>query len=224
MTSKPLLVFDLDGTLAETAGDLMATLNFLLDQEGLPPIPMEEARFLLGAGARALITRGFAAGNRTVEPGTLERLFGAFLAHYEANICVHSHLFPGVVAALDKFEAAGWDFAVCTNKIEHPSILLLNALGVAKRFKAICGQNTFHVCKHHADALLLTIDRAGGVPERSVMVGDSNTDILAAKNAKIPVVAVDFGYTDKPVASLGPDVVISHFDGLWDAVAALNIR
>jgi phosphoglycolate phosphatase len=210
----PLLVFDLDGTLAETAGDLCATLNVILDREGLPPVALADARKMVGAG-------------QTIEDTRLERLFGEYLAYYEAHIADESHLFDGVVAALDRFEAAGFAFAVCTNKVEQPSVRLLSALGIHDRFKAICGQDTFkdkgaNIAKPDPRFLFNTIAQAGGVPSRSVMVGDSRTDIDTAKAAAIPVVAVDFGYTDQPVSTFAPDIVIGHFDELWDAVAHIE--
>lgn len=224
MSTPPLLVFDLDGTLAETAGDLIGTLNVILAREGVAPLPLGEARFMLGAGARALIQRGMAAVGRSVAPDRLEDMFRDFIAHYEAHIAEASHLFPGVEAALDRFEQAGWGFAVCTNKMEHASVKLLTALGVADRFRAICGQDTFAVCKPHAEALTGTIAKAGGLPGRAVMIGDSRTDIDTARNAGVPVVAVDFGYTDRHVSVFSPDRVISHFDELWEAVEGLILR
>ena len=217
----PLVVFDLDGTLAETAGDLMGALNHVLSLDGLPPLPVEQARSLLGAGGRALIRRGFTAAGRPLDEDRLEDLFRLFLAFYEAHIADHSHLYPGVVEALDRLEARGYAFAVCTNKMEAAAKRLLAALGVADRFRAICGQDTFAVFKPQAGALLGTIARAGGDPARCVMVGDSHTDIDTAKAARVPCVAVDFGYTDRPVGEFGPDRVISHFDALADAVAEL---
>jgi phosphoglycolate phosphatase len=216
---SPLIVFDLDGTLAETAADLVATLNFILAREGLPTVSTQDARKMVGMGARKLISRGFEAGGASLDDARLELLFRDFLDHYEEHVAVHSHLYEGVERALDRFEAAGFSFAVCTNKIEAPSVKLLQALGVAQRFRAICGQDTFAWWKPDPRALLSTIDRAGGDPRACVMVGDSRTDIDTAKAAKIPVVAVDFGYTDIHVSQLGPDKVISHFDQLWEAVA-----
>lgn len=224
MTTRPLLVFDLDGTLAETAGDLIGTLNVILAREGVAPLPLAEARFMLGAGARALIQRGLAAVGRSVSSERLEEMFRDFLVHYEGRIAQESHLFPGVEAALDRFEAAGWDFAVCTNKMEHASVKLLTALGAASRFKAICGQDTFVLCKPHKEALIGTINAARGDIGRAIMVGDSRTDIDTARNAGVPVVAVDFGYTDRHVSEFAPDRVISHFDQLWSAVDGLLAR
>ena len=223
----PMLVFDLDGTLAETAGDLTNTLNVILEREGLAPVSLEEARQMVGAGARALIQRGFAAEGRSIESAKLDQLFADFLAHYEAHIADVSHLYDGVVTALDRFEAAGFSFAVCTNKVEVPSKKLLKALKIDNRFKAICGQDTFkdngrNIAKPDPRMLFMTIDMAGGQPANTIMVGDSRTDIDTAKAAGIPVVAVDFGYTDQHVSKFAPDIVISHFDQLWDAVSKIE--
>ncbi len=218
---SPLVVFDLDGTLAETAGDLMGALNHVLSGDGLPPLPVERARSLLGAGGRALIRRGFASAGRPLDEDRLEDLFGRFLAFYEEHIADHSHLYPGVVEALDRLEAEGFAFAVCTNKMEGTAKRLLDVLGVAGRFRAICGQDTFAVSKPQAGALLGTIDLARGDPARCVMVGDSRTDIDTAKAARVPCVAVDFGYTDRPISEFGPDRVIGHFDALAEAVSSL---
>jgi phosphoglycolate phosphatase len=223
MNSPPLLVFDLDGTLIDTAGDLVGTLNHILADEQIPPLPLATARPMLGAGARALIERGLSAAGRSVSPARVDAMFLAFLARYEAHIADESRAFPGVEAALDRFEAAGWGFAVCTNKFEHPSIRLLSELRLAGRFRAICGQNTFAFCKPDPRALLSTIERAGGDLQRAIMVGDSMTDIFTAQAARVPVIAVDFGYTDRHVSEFAPDRVISHFDELWDAVESLVV-
>ncbi|ACK49100.1 HAD-superfamily hydrolase, subfamily IA, variant 1 [Methylocella silvestris BL2] len=218
----PLLVFDLDGTLADTAADLVSTLNAILTQEGLAAVSFKDARAMVGAGAKALLQRGLKANDVVVEEERLDQLFADYLDHYEAHIADESVLYPGVTAALDRFEAAGWNFAVCTNKFEAPSRLLLTALGIADRFKAICGKDTFAVSKPEGDALLQTIAKAGGDPRRAIMVGDSKTDIDTAHNAKVPVVAVTFGYTDLPVETFEPDRIIGHFDALWDAVEEIS--
>ena len=217
----PVVVFDLDGTLAETAGDLIATLNAVLAREGLPPVDADEARGMIGAGARALIERGFAAGGAELLPDRLDALYAVFLAHYAAHLSDASHLFPGVAAALDRLSAAGYRLAVCTNKVEAHSVALLAALGVAERFAAICGRDTFPYAKPDPRHLTLTIARAGGDPARAVMVGDSRTDVAAARAAGVPVVAVPFGYTDVPVEALDPDLVVAHYDDLFAAVERL---
>lgn len=220
-TDPRLVIFDLDGTLAETAGDLMGALNAVLAGDGIPPLPIDQARSLLGAGGRALIERGFAVSGRSVDVERREHLFRDFLTHYEAHIADHSVLFPGVTEALDDLEAAGCSFAICTNKMERASRKLLVALQADQRFKAICGQDTFEFHKPDARTLPAVVAAAGGSPDRTVMIGDSVTDIAAARNAGIPVIAVDFGYTDKPVTELGPDIVISHFRELPEAVRRL---
>ena len=217
----PTIVYDLDGTLADTAGDLMGALNFVLQREGLAPLPVENARSMLGAGGRALIERGFAASGRELSPETLEVLFGDFLAHYNVHIAVHTRLYPGVLEALDAFAAAGWRQAICTNKMEASAKMLIERLGVADRFAFICGQDTFGVGKPDPKPLVGTVEAAGGAVGRAIMIGDSATDIKTARAAGLPVICVDFGYTDVPVTELGPDRVISHFDELSAAVAEM---
>ena len=215
----PIAVFDLDGTLADTAPDLVATLNVILGREGLPGLPLTEARTMIGHGARALIERGLEAAGREVTPDRLDELYRAFLAHYADNLCVETRLFPGVVEALDRLEAEGFCLAVCTNKIEAHSVRLLKALGIASRFAAICGRDTFPYIKPDPRHLTLTILKAGASPSNAVMIGDSRTDIVTAQAAGVPAVAVTFGYTDVPVHGLKPDRVIDHFDELSRAVA-----
>jgi phosphoglycolate phosphatase len=215
----PLVVFDLDGTLADTAPDLTATLNVILRGEGLPAVPLAEARQMIGHGARVMLERGIEAAGLEVTPDRLDELYQRFLVHYADHLCVESELFPGVVEALDRLEEQGFRFAVCTNKVEAHSAKLLEALGIAHRFAAICGRDTFPYVKPDPRHLTLTIAKAGGSVDETVMIGDSRTDIVTAQAAGVPVVAVPFGYTDVPVQSLAPDLIIDHFDALPAAVA-----
>lgn len=219
---QPTLVFDLDGTLAETAPDLIDALNHVLAGDDIAPVPVAAARSLLGAGGRALIERGYAGAGRALTKERLDDLFVKFLAFYNDHIADKTTLFPGVVASLDAFAAEGWALAVCTNKIEHSSKLLLDKLGVLDRFAFVCGQDTFGIAKPDPKPLIETIARSQGALDRAIMVGDSVTDIRTARAAGVPVVAVDFGYTDVPVSELGPDRVISHFDALAEAIASLT--
>ena len=221
--TAPTIVYDLDGTLADTAEDLVATLNWLLAREGLAPLKVESAGSLVGAGARALIERGFAASGRRLEAQETEALFADYLKRYNAHIVDRTRLYPGVDKALHAFERLGWRQAVCTNKIEGSAKLLIAKLGIAERFAFVCGQDTFGVGKPNAKPLLETIVATGGAKERAIMVGDSGTDIKTARAAGVPVIAVDFGYADVPVADLGPDRVISHFDELLEACDALLV-
>lgn len=215
------IVFDLDGTLIDTAPDLVDTLNVVFAREGLPPVPYETARNLIGGGARMMIARGIEAEGRTVAPAELERLFQDFLAYYSEHIADRSQPFPGLADALDAMAANGWRFAVCTNKLEYLSVLLLKQLGLAHRFAAICGQDTFGVQKPDPEVLRRTIAAAGGILRNAIMIGDSLTDIRTARAAGIPVIAVDFGYTDRPVSEFGPDRIISRFTELPSAAAEL---
>jgi phosphoglycolate phosphatase len=216
---RGMVVFDLDGTLAETAPDIMATLNRILVKEGLAALPLEKARELVGAGARALIDRGFKASGAPLSPEKLDLLFQDFLVDYIENIHHATYLYPGVEAALDALEAQGYAFAVCTNKPEPHSVKLIESLGIAKRFRFIAGRETFPFNKPDPRHLTETIRLAGGNAGRAIMVGDSKTDVDTARAARIPVIGFTFGYTDVPMASLKPDIVLDHFDGLVEAVA-----
>jgi phosphoglycolate phosphatase len=215
------LVFDLDGTLVDTAPDLVDTLNVVFAREGLPPIPYEQARTMIGGGARRMLERGLAAEGRAFAGADIDRLFDDFIAYYAAHVADRSRPFPGLEAALDALAADGARLAICTNKLEWLSVKLLEALALAPRFAVICGQDTFGIQKPNPDVLRRTIAAAGGSLERAVMIGDSANDIDTARAAGIPVIAVDFGYTEVPVTQLEPDRVISHFDALPAAVAEL---
>ena len=213
------IIFDLDGTLVDTAPDLIDALNTILGREGLPAIPHDKARALIGHGARHMLERGLAVAGQ--HAGDIDRMFGEFIAYYSEHMADRSRPFPGVEAALDILAGRGCKFAVCTNKLEWLSVRLLKSLGLAGRFAAICGGDTFGVQKPHPGALLGALRRAGGSLDRAVMVGDSQTDIATARAAQIPVVAVDFGYTEVPVNELGPDKIISHYNHLPDTIAVL---
>jgi len=219
--SAPTVIFDLDGTLVDTAPDLVATLNVVLGRAGLSALPFAAARNMVGGGARALIERGLAAEGRSLEAGELDRLYREFIAHYTAHIADRSRPFPGVEAALSELARRGCRLAVCTNKLEGLSIKLLDAFGLTARFAAICGADTFAVAKPNPAILHGTVARAGGELARAVMVGDSATDIAVARAAGIAVIAVDFGYSDTPVAEVGPDRVVASFAAVPEAVFAL---
>jgi phosphoglycolate phosphatase len=221
LETPPLIVFDLDGTLVDSAPDLIDALNVVLGREGLGPLPVSIARKFVGRGGRALIRQGFAASGREISDSRLEAVFAAFLAHYERHLTDKTVLYDGVDAALDALAIAGHRFAVCTNKFERAARLLLRQLGCAERFAAIAGQDTFPVSKPNGGALRLTIEKAGGDPARAIMVGDTATDVATARDACLPVVVVDFGYGAEPAAALKADKIIGHFNELPDAVQAL---
>jgi phosphoglycolate phosphatase len=216
------IVFDLDGTLIDTAPDLIDTLNFTLTRHGLPTVPYEEARPLIGGGARGMIEKALILERRSAASADVDALYAPFVAHYAEHIADRSQPFPGLEAALDELAHAGHRLAVCTNKLEWLSKRLLDTMRLSGRFAAICGQDTFAVQKPDPRIFRSTVLQAGGNPERAIMVGDSITDIRTARAANVPVVAVDFGYTEVPVATLNPDRLISSFAELGAAIAALE--
>lgn len=218
----PLAIFDLDGTLIDTAPDLVETLNIVLAAEDFAPVALEDARSMIGGGARAMIARALELQRADVSEALRERMFDAFMHRYAAHIADRSRPFPGLTEALDRLEHDGFRLAICTNKLERLSRRLLDVLGLSERFAVICGQDTFGVKKPDPAVLHATIAAAGTTAGRAVMIGDSDTDIRAARAAGIPVIAVDFGYTEIPVAALGPDLVISHFSALYDAVKRIG--
>ncbi|MFZ5690728.1 MAG: phosphoglycolate phosphatase [Pseudomonadota bacterium] len=218
---SPIVVFDLDGTLIDTAPDLIQTLNAILATEDIPALPYETARPMIGAGIRPLLERALAERGRFLGKAAMDALFERYLSQYGDHIADRSRPYPGLESALDRLSAHGFTFAVCTNKYEALSLRLLDALGLTSRFAAICGQDTFPTKKPDPETLRLTIARAGGDSARAIMVGDSETDVTVARAAGIPVIGVDFGYTRIPMADLSPDRLISHFDALPAAVLDL---
>jgi phosphoglycolate phosphatase len=219
MMPEPLLVFDLDGTLVDSAPDLLATLDAILPRYGFRPLADRSARDGIGHGARHLIEFGLHRQQAEVDEATLDRMHQDFLVHYETNICVESRLFPGVVALLDRFADTGWSLAVCTNKLEGLSRQVLAALGIEDRFAAICGGDSFTTRKPDPAHLLQTIAAALGTPTSTVMVGDSRTDLDTARGAAVPFIGVSFGYTPVPMRELGPDLLVDAYDAFGPADA-----
>ncbi|MDB5566771.1 MAG: phosphoglycolate phosphatase [Tardiphaga sp.] len=221
MTHFPLVVFDLDGTLVDTAPDLISALNWVLNREGLPPVPLQSARTMIGQGARRLIERGLELEGREMSMADITRLTTDFIDHYAKHIADASRPFDGLIEALDDMAARGHRFAVCTNKLEWLSKLLLDQLGLTPRFQAVCGADTFGVSKPDPVILQQTVARAGGQMSAVVMVGDAGPDIGVARRAGVPVIGVEFGYTEVPIADLKPDLLIGHFRDLPAAVDRL---
>lgn len=218
------LVFDLDGTLVDTAPDLAASTNHVMRQIGLNPVAERDIRPFVGHGALAMVERAAAAQGRALAQQDLYDLFGVFIEHYTANIAVHSTPYDGVLSALQRFKDQGATLAVCTNKIEGHARALLDALNMTSTFAAITGRDSLGVFKPDPGHLTGTIALAGGSAERALMIGDSETDIRTAQAARIPVVAVDFGYSIEPVQSFAPDAVISHYRDLERVAGTLMAR
>jgi phosphoglycolate phosphatase len=215
------LVFDLDGTLVDTAPDLIASTNHVLDHLGLPRVDGETLRPFVGHGAKHMIERAVGPAAETMTPAEHERLLARYLDYYGSHIAVESRPFGGLLPLLEKFQAEGVKLAVCTNKMEFLSRSLLDALDMSRFFVAVAGRDTLRTSKPHPDALLGTIALAGGDKARAIMIGDSGVDVATAKAAGVPVIGVSFGYTETPVREFSPDVVIDHFSELEPAIARL---
>jgi len=221
MNPSRTVVFDLDGTLVDTAPDLINALNFVLHREGMPAVPMKSARNLIGGGARKLIERGLELDGRQVGLADITRMTDDFIGHYAAHIADQSRPFEGLEGALDDLSARGYRFAVCTNKLEWLSKLLLDQLGLSSRFSAICGADTFGVSKPDPAILRQTVARAGGQLASTIIVGDAGPDVGVARRAGVPIIGVEFGYTEVPIADLQPDRLIGHMSDLPAAVESL---
>ena len=222
-TTFDIVGFELDGTLLDSHADLGAAVNHALALAGRPPVPIGEVRALIGGGGRTMLRRALALTGGVPE-AEFDALHSALVDYYEANIAVHSRLFPGALAMLDALAAAGVKLAVVSNKLERLSVRVLEELGLASRFYTIIGGDTMgkgraKPSRHPIDAM---IARAGG--GRAVFVGDTTYDIGAARAAGIPSVAVSFGFNDLPPEELGADVIIRHFDELIPALAKLCSR
>jgi phosphoglycolate phosphatase len=203
-----VVAFDLDGTLADTAPDLAAALNHALERLGRPVVAPDSVRHLVGHGARSLLRKGLAASGEASE-ALVEKGFPFYIDYYAAHICVGTAVYPGVEEALDALSGRSAALAICTNKPERMTHRLLDALGWSRRFQAVIGADTLAVRKPDPAPLREAIARAGG--GRAVFVGDSITDADTAKAARIPFVAVSFGFSDRPVEQLDADAVIDDY-------------
>lgn len=215
------LVFDLDGTLVDSLPDLAAATNHALSDLSLPAIPTETLRTTVGFGARRMIVEGLNLSGLTLPEAEIDRLLARFLAYYEPNIARLSRPYEGVVTALEGFREAGARLAVCTNKRLSLAERLLQELALDGLFAAVAGRDSFPVSKPHPDHIRGAVRMAGGNLARAVMVGDTSIDIAAARAAAIPVVGCDFGYSDAPIETLKPDIVISHYSELDAAIRGL---
>ncbi len=215
------LAFDLDGTLVDTAPDLVGALNSVLHEQRLPALPLRTARVMVGRGARALIEQGFSAAGAPLDEAATPALVARFIEIYRARIADESRPFDGVETCLDALAGAGATLVVCTNKPTDLSLALLDALDLTRRFAAVIGPDLAPAPKPDARHLLHAIEAVGGAPQRALMIGDSATDIGAAHAAGVPSVVVSFGYTEIPAADLGGDHLIDSFAELPSLAARL---
>jgi phosphoglycolate phosphatase len=219
--SHTAIAFDLDGTLVDTAPDLVAALNATLRQDGLSGFAVETMRPMVGQGARALLQRAAHAHGVDFDAPRLDALTEQFIAHYRDAIAVESRPFPGCIAVLEALSQAGVTISVCTNKRTGLAQALLSALHMDHYFKAIVGSDSVAARKPHPDHFWAAIDQAGGDRAHSIMIGDSEADVGAAIAAGRPVVMVGFGYLDQPAKAYGATAIIDHFDELIATCATL---
>ena len=213
--------FDLDGTLVDSNRDLAPAINHALAVAGRPSVSPDETRKQIGGGARRMLERAMEVTGGALPDDEFEAAYGELQVHYAKHLADNTVPYPGCLDALDALLARGCKLAVCTNKIEVNSRLLLGALGMTERFTAILGGDTLGPgrAKPAPDMIDTAILLCGG--GSFAMVGDSSYDVRAARNANVPVVALSFGYNDMPAAELGADAVIGHYRDLVPALERL---
>ena len=220
-TLPRLVIFDLDGTLVDTAPDLCASLNHALAAVGRPGVDAATVRHLVGHGARVLIERGLAQSG-AVNAALVDRAMPAFLSYYADHIADESRPYDGVETAMDALAGQGVNLAVCTNKPVALANQLVAALGWTGRFAAVLGGDSVAVRKPDARHVEATARAAGCDLSRAVFVGDTSVDVAAARAAGIHVIVVAFGFADRPAVDLGADAVIYRFDTLADTLRTLD--
>jgi phosphoglycolate phosphatase len=213
MTSIPfdIVGFDLDGTLLDTSGDLAAAVNYAIATDGRPPFPVDAIRPFVGKGAKVMLERALTASGGYDE-SLLAKMLPVLLDYYEQNLAIHSIPYPGLMEAMTALEETGIKLAICTNKAERFTIPLLHQIGLSDRFCSVVGGDTLGVAKPDPAPIHEMIARAGG--GRTIFLGDTINDIAGARNARIPSIAVSFGFLDGPVEELEADAIIHHFDEL----------
>ncbi len=221
MSIQPTLILDLDGTLADTIHDLVPSLNRTTATQNLQPVTIEQVGHVSGMGIKAMLELAYTHNNQPLEKDLLEELFVTFLEDYSRNISVDTVIYPGAVSALQKLSSNGWLLGICTNKSADLAEKLLREMGVHHLFSSVTGGDSFDFRKPDPRHLVNTVEMAGGFTSKAVMVGDTQNDILTARNADIPVIAVDFGYSEKPVTNFNPDFVISEFAELFDTATRI---
>jgi len=203
------VIFDLDGTLVDTAPDLLATLNVLLGDLGRRPLTLPEIKTAIGNGAKAMLRNGAKLTGDPLSEDQIETLFHKYIAYYSAHIADRSAPFPGAIEVLKACQEKGVKLAICTNKLDALSHEVLAALHLARYFDAVIGSDTLEVQKPDPKTVLEILQRTGASPEKTLFVGDSRTDLETARAAGVAVVLVDYGYTATPARELTPDAIIS---------------
>lgn len=215
------VVYDLDGTLIDSARDMQLAVSNVLADHGLPPVTEDDLREFMGQGSKVTMGRAFAKHGRTLDDRALSAVTAEFVRYYEADPISHTTAFAGVPEVVARFDRMGLRQGVCTNKFEKPSRIILEHLKLMPPISDVAGADSFPVRKPDPRHILMLLDRMGGDPRRAVMIGDSTHDAEAARAAGIPSVLVSWGYTLKPAHELGADAVIDRFDALPTALEKL---
>ena len=213
------IVFDLDGTLVDTAPDLAAATNHVFGRIGLAPVAPRDLHPFISRGSRVMIEEGLRLHGVTKSEDTITELHKLVLPYYSENVAVLSRPYDGIPELLDTLSQSGARLAVCTNKFEALSKALLRQLDLDHRFAVIAGRDTFDVFKPAPGHLIRTIEMAGGRLDRAVMVGDSEVDIATAAAAGVPSIGVTFGYTPRAIGEFNPGAVIDHYRDFLPALA-----
>lgn len=216
------LVFDLDGTLIDSAPDIAAALNRLMAELGRPALPEPEVRAMIGDGAGTLVERALAARAVDHRPGDVPHYLARFLEHYEADPIALTRPYPGVVETLRALAEAGLRCAVCTNKPQRATDAVLDALELTPFFGAALGADAVERRKPHPDHVSATLAAIGADPGRAVMIGDSRNDVEPAKALAMPVIVMAYGYSQGRSADLGADLVLEDFAAIPAALGRLG--
>jgi phosphoglycolate phosphatase len=218
------VIYDLDGTLIDSAKDMQMAVSHVLADHGLQPVTEDDVRIFMGQGSKITMGKAFAKNGKSLDDTALSAATREFVRYYEADPVRHTTAFDGVAEVVAHFARLGLKQGVCTNKFEKPSRMILEGLGLMPPITDVAGADTFPVRKPNPKHILLLLERMGGKPERTVMIGDSIHDVEAAHSAGLPAVLVSWGYTIKPASELGAEAVIQRFDALPHALAEIAGR
>jgi phosphoglycolate phosphatase len=215
------VIYDLDGTLIDSAKDMQMAVSNVLADHGLPAVSEDDVRIFMGQGSKVTMAKAFAKYGKTLDEATLSAVTKEFVRYYEADPISHTVAFQGVADVVAHFARLGLKQGVCTNKFETPSRMILEHLKLMPPIADVAGADTFPVRKPDPKHILMLLARMGGDPKRTVMIGDSIHDVEAAHGAGLPAVLVSWGYTVKPASELGAEAVIQRFDALPEALSQL---
>ena len=218
------VLYDLDGTLIDSAKDMQMAVSHVLADHGLQPVTEDDVRIFMGQGSKITMGKAFAKNGKSLDDAALSAATREFVRYYEADPVRHTTAFDGVAEVVAHFARLGLKQGVCTNKFEKPSRMILEGLGLMPPITDVAGADTFPVRKPNPKHILLLLERMGGKPERTVMIGDSIHDVEAAHGAGLPAVLVSWGYTVKPASELGAEAVIQKFGALPEALGTIATR